>query len=1025
MRPLRLSMQAFGPFAGREVVDFRDATSAGLFGVYGPTGAGKSTIFSAMTFALFGEAAKEEQETVSLRSDYAPPNLATEVELIFDLSDRRYVIRRRPEQLRPKQRGSGSTRVPHEAWLFDATGMPLESITVEQAGKVIAEKKSGVVGDAIVGLLGYGAQQFRQIVLLPQGRFERFLAAKTDARLAILRELFDVSLYRGLADRMKSDAADIERRVRQDRDVCAQRLQAEAFENGEALKKGVEVAQANLGLQAEHEERSIAAAKRASEAVSSAEQIEQKFVASEAAQVTLASLLDKEDEIRDIDGRNQKLRRVESMLDSELHFLEAEQEFKNATHSVSEATQAASTARQAKERAAARLVAEQARDEERAGLRSEIQQLDLHLEALAGTERLVAEAQQARNRLAKSAAEFTAGETLHKRLDAAVTTAEKTLDGARKSELLRATLGAGLTKLQAEESAARSFEQKERDLADANSAQIRVSAKHDAAMQAVQAAQRQFSEAERRLAEVQALHLAAKLAPGQACPVCGGMDHPKPATGRIEHAGLDEGFRKAKDGYEKASKVSEQAVKQLGLAEARKSVLEGTLADMERPPRPSSAVHEAVGTAKAQIAALGLPEVVSQVEATLAEAQQQCANARSALDALQKEKASAETSVAQASARLEQALSVIPEGFRHQAALEGAIGQATQSLKAAEAALLQAGALERTTREAALSADKDLESAAGRLAAARDRRDMSAQRFADRLAENVLTREEFSALKSAVATVGQSEERVAEFHRQLDVARAGAKVAEKAIETVARPDLIAFRQARDDANRLAQEATGERARTSARLEHLRKLHDELTAIFSALSKLEEDSNALRTLAQLFNAENDLRLDLETFAIGAMFDQVIDAANQRLGPMTSGRFTLEREVDAVGGRSRRGLGIRVLDLFTGKARATSTLSGGETFIAALSLALGLSDVVERTNGRVRLDTIFIDEGFGSLDAENEAGTLDQVLQVLTDLVSERRSVGLVSHVPLVQEAVPNGFYVRKGLQGSCVEIRRVS
>lgn len=1025
MRPLRLTMQAFGPFAGREVVDFRGATSAGLFGVYGPTGAGKSTIFSAMTFALFGEAAKEEQETVSLRSDYAPPDLATEVELIFDLTDRRYVIRRRPEQLRPKQRGSGSTKVPHEAWLFDATGMPLESIAADQVGKVLAERKSGVVGDAIVGLLGYGAQQFRQIVLLPQGRFERFLAAKTDARLAILRELFDVSLYRSLADRMKSDAADIERRVRQDRDICSQRLQAESFESGEALKQGVEAAQAMSVQQVEHEEWSIAAAKAASEAVSFAEQIEQKFVASEAAQATLASLLDQESEFRDIDGRNRKVRQVESMLDSELHVLEAEQEFKSATHGVSDATQAASTAKQAKEDAAARLVVEQARDKERAGLRSEIQQLDLYRQALAGTECLAAEAQKARSRLAKSAAEFATGEALHKRLDAAATTAEKTLDEARKSELLRATLGAELTKLQAEESTAHSFEQKERDLADASSAQTRVSAKHDVAVRVVQAAQRQFNEAEQRLAEVQALHLAAKLARGEACPVCGATDHPKPATGRIEHAGLDEAFRKAKDGYEKASKASEQAVKELGLAEARRSVLEGTLADMERPERPSSVVHEAVGIAKARLAALGVPEIVNQAELKLAQAQQQRNNARSALDSLQEEKVSAETAVVEASARLQQALSTIPEKFRQQAALELAIGQANQRLKAAEAALQRTETLERTTREAALSSDKDLESAAGRLAAAGNRRDVSVQRFAERLAERALAREEFSTLKSAVATVRQSEDRVLEFRRRLDVARASAEAAESAIEGIARPNLSTLRQTRDETNRLAQEATGERAQTVARLEHLRKLHGELTALLESLVKLEEDSIALRTLSQLFNAENELRLDLETFAIGAMFDQVIDAANQRLGPMTSGRFTLEREVDAAGGRSRRGLGIRVLDLFTSKARATSTLSGGETFIAALSLALGLSDVVERTNGRVRLDTIFIDEGFGSLDAENETGTLDQVLQVLTHLVSEHRSVGLVSHVPLVQEAVPNGFYVRKGLHGSHVEVRGVS
>lgn len=151
------------------------------------------------------------------------------------------------------------------------------------------------------------------------------------------------------------------------------------------------------------------------------------------------------------------------------------------------------------------------------------------------------------------------------------------------------------------------------------------------------------------------------------------------------------------------------------------------------------------------------------------------------------------------------------------------------------------------------------------------------------------------------------------------------------------------------------------------------------------------------------------------------NQVLEAANLRLGPMSNGRYRLERDLDGTG-RGSRGLGIQVSDTHTGKSRATSTLSGGETFIAALALALGLADVVESTSGKVRLDTIFIDEGFGSLDAENGSGTLDQVLQVLNSIVRENRAVGLISHVPLVQEAIPNGFYVRKSFTGSRVEER---
>ena len=188
-------------------------------------------------------------------------------------------------------------------------------------------------------------------------------------------------------------------------------------------------------------------------------------------------------------------------------------------------------------------------------------------------------------------------------------------------------------------------------------------------------------------------------------------------------------------------------------------------------------------------------------------------------------------------------------------------------------------------------------------------------------------------------------------------------------------------------------------------------------------RLETETGPLRGLADLANGKNDFNMTLETFAIGAMFDQVLEAANMRLGPMTRGRYRLTRGLEASGGRSKRGLEIEVFDINTGKARATATLSGGVTFIAALALALGLADVVESLSGKVRMDTIFIDEGFGSLDTENGAGTLDQVIQVLAALTEGRRSDGLLSHDGLVQEAIPQGFYVRSTPSGSRVEERR--
>ncbi|OWK23066.1 hypothetical protein AJ87_40510 [Rhizobium yanglingense] len=180
-----------------------------------------------------------------------------------------------------------------------------------------------------------------------------------------------------------------------------------------------------------------------------------------------------------------------------------------------------------------------------------------------------------------------------------------------------------------------------------------------------------------------------------------------------------------------------------------------------------------------------------------------------------------------------------------------------------------------------------------------------------------------------------------------------------------------MQEAYDTADEMLDLAKTARAQAQARLRQLEKLQLDIAGQLKRLDEIETETASLRTLAALFNAENPLRLDLETYAIGAMFDQVLVAANQRLGPMSGGRFSLEREIEGGAGRSRRGLGIRVFDVHTGKARPTSTLSGGETFMAALALALGLSDIVESVSGQVRLDTIFIDEGFGSLDTQNES------------------------------------------------------
>ena len=195
-----------------------------------------------MTFALFGELARTEQDAVSVRSDHAEPNVLTQVEFVFEVGTARYLIRRTPDQMRPALRGDGETKDVHKAWLFDVTGIEPDDITPKNTGKIIEEKKVSRVKEAIQRLLGYGAEQFKQIVLLPQGKFETFLTAKTDNRLKILRELFDVSLYRAMAHKFKEQAHEAEQVVKLERHSCASRLEQDGFESPDALKLGIDEA---------------------------------------------------------------------------------------------------------------------------------------------------------------------------------------------------------------------------------------------------------------------------------------------------------------------------------------------------------------------------------------------------------------------------------------------------------------------------------------------------------------------------------------------------------------------------------------------------------------------------------------------------------------------------------------------------------------------------------------------------------------------------------------------------------------
>ena len=1021
MRPVRLTLQAFGPYAGREVIDFRAAVAAGLFGIYGQTGSGKSTIFSAMTFALFGEAAKSEQEAASLRSDHAGADLLTEVELVFDIGANRYVILRRPEQRRPKQRGQGETREPHEAFLFDATGMALEEISAGHRGKILAEKKVGQVATAMIDLLGYGPVQFRQIVLLPQGRFETFLAAKTKERVEILRELFDVSLYRRLVARTKAEAEAAEREIREERAVSARRLAAEGFESAEALTEGLAAAGALQAAEQAEVTRCRAAVARAQADVQAAQELASRFERLHQAQTLRVAVQAERPRMATLAARLRDAEGARGLLEVEARGLRAAQETGAAEAERDEKQRAAKTATAAAERAALARDAARARAGELEDLRRQVDTLARHQNVLSQAAEAREGAEKAGEEAAAAAAAHQAAAEALPPLSAARSAKATALKAARQAAETRQSLTALLAGQVAARGAAEVYE---RAVAARDEAVVAL-AEHEAATAAEHSrltqARATLEAATADLAQAQAVQLAAQLHPGAPCPVCGAETHPAPARGDAAGAQLQEVARAAQSEWETADTRLRRAGAARDAAQGALEVRRQSLAALSPPTESAARLRAAEETTRKALADLPIPSDLAAAEVALERLDRQSAEAERLRDGRREALAAAQAAAAAARARLDAMLSSVPEALRDPARLAQSLAQQEAQLHAGLAAQQAAEAEAQAMREAALSARKDLEAAEQRAADCQNRQAEAARDLAGRLTEVGLTEASFAALKPAIARIEADRAELAEHDRQLRNAEEAVAAAAAAVQGCDRPDTAAEAAVLAEAEAALTEAGAKAAAAEARRAQLAALRDALAETFARLDAAEAATGPLRHLAALFDAKNPQNLDLETFAIGAMFDQVLEAANQRLGPMTGNRYQLERETEG-GGRGRRGLGIQVFDIFTGKARPTATLSGGETFIAALALALGLADIVESASGKVRLDTIFIDEGFGSLDTENGSGTLEQVLQVLGTLVSQNRAVGLISHVPLVQEAIPNGFYVRKDLSGSHVEAR---
>ena len=986
MRLHRLEIEGFGPFLDRQIVDFDSYADDGIFLIAGRTGAGKSSILDAVCFGLYGGVPRYEGSDKRLRSDHCKPEDVSEVVVEFSTTAGRYRVTRSPEYMRPAKRGGGLTK--------QATTVALEQHT--EVGWTGRAARAVDVANELDEILQLNQQQFLQVILLAQNRFARFLLADSKERQSLLRKLFGTERFEDVQSRFDDRRRASENALGARMAMVNARLEeAERVVTAAALWGDHPDGSDDETGRGMADER-IAELRRA---LTRAEyQFERRAAERDEADLKLAAadalLATTRDEKRAQQERDRARAALAALDAEEQQIIDARRTLEHARAAEALRATIAAVARAEQAQASAAAAEHEARVKWDA---TEVVLTDLSTAAL---EFWTAERTRESGAWERAAEHERHAPALTAELAVARDHVAEATERAAEAETERAKLPEHLTALNSRRDELRRSANRVDDLARTHeTAKVR----RDAAAQAarltvdVEAAERVLAEASSTLAQAQtalahlrqrrldgfAGELAAGLNDDEPCAVCGSMVHPAPAVHSDPVSADDVDAAEAvRDEATKAERAAGDHVSalraELAAASARSDSLSVEQADAQ-------VVVAATSHAEAAAAAAALAAVESQL-----------AEATARLARLDEER----TAAAAALAAARESMALIEqrnrEAQREIAEARGSFDTVAERLASAAAQVAAAQALARALAElarrtTALTEAKSEQSAA---LAASDFDDVTAVQQALR------SEPEQAALDARITTHAAQREKERATLLELEL----RTLPEESID-LAPAEQVAL--AARDVWKAAVDAAG---RAEGTVERLGELISSAASAHGASADEAADHEVLRSLADTIagRAGNTHKMTLETFVLAAELEEIVKAANRRLSDMSTGRYQLQHSDARASHGKLGGLGIVVFDAFTGQTRPAQSLSGGETFLSSLALALGLAEVVTARAGGIQLDTLFIDEGFGSLDGD----TLEVAMRTLDELRSGGRTVGIISHVESMQEQIPAQLLVEQ-------------
>ena len=1028
MRIHRLEIQAFGPFADRQEINFDELGAHGLFLLNGPTGAGKTSILDAICYALYGGVPGARQTAKRLRSDHAAPDTAPEVLLEFSSGERRLEIVRNPAWDRPAKRGTGKTV------LEQAHTTLRELVNGEWVTK---SARNDEAGSEILALMGMDKEQFTRVVMLPQGDFAAFLRADATTRTELLQKLFGTTRFE-----------DIERQLKEDLSSASGVLQAARAEAEHVLRRARDEMQrwADDGTPEDGAESGDAASGAEVTDTAAVQEFRRMLAARTAAareeHTGLAAALREADAAQqDLEHRRARgIARAQLERDEQGHRdqQEAIAPLRAALlrHGRAEALggyiRAVDTAEdrlRAREEAAAQSLAELAAHPRAAAYQLAVEaDADAEADATAepGTDDVKASALAAADiRLTTELGAAEAALAEEQRIGVLEAERADAADRAAARRTAAGTAGAAAALLRSEEETvirdleslrerASRRESAAEDLQRARAVTQAIGeytrAARDAESAAATAAELRSDYQDRRqewqdkLAlrlEQAAAELAGRLEEGHGCPVCGSVDHPAPAAlpdGQTAVTPQDE---------DRARELTDAAEQEFEAARALSDAAGRRLAELriqggDGDPDAALALENAAESALKQATDAG-----QELDAAL----KRCRELTETLEQLTEDESAALVAAAQAE---EQATAA----QRHIAELSGRVDAARDgfaSLAARVRSLSGLRGLAATARGALadrLSARNNAIEARGDLSAALAD---SGFETPQALREALLDTETATSYQDTVTAFDQEGQRLA-LRRESEDSASALDGSGEPLPVPDEEDLVLAADRTAAARARLTQCSVELGLLEASTKALAGYGRELAEAGERIRPLEERHELLRSVTDTARGlgENGYKMTLSTYVLAARLEQVAAAATERLSAMTGGRYALVHS-DSTSGNRKAGLGLHVTDAWTGQHRDTSTLSGGEGFMASLALALGLADVVQQEAGGVSIETLFVDEGFGSLDETS----LEQVMDALEGLRDGGRVVGLVSHVAEMKQRIGAQLQITKGRNGSSV------